>query len=104
MVNPSKSIGVATSVDVLTAQEFCCGVKHDMTHYKKLKEDTHFISWNRGYIATAQMHHTHLFLVANNIPANAIDVALYKEMQTLMYAVLQEHLKTNRGKLLVSQF
>jgi hypothetical protein len=36
--------------------------------------------------------------------ANAIDVALFKEMQTFMYAVLQEHLKTNKWKSLVSQF
>jgi hypothetical protein len=34
MVNLAKSIGVATSVDVLTAQEFRRGVKRDMTHFK----------------------------------------------------------------------
>jgi hypothetical protein len=33
MVNPAKRIGVATPVDVLTAQEFCCSLKRDMTHY-----------------------------------------------------------------------
>jgi hypothetical protein len=50
------------------------------------------------------MHQTHLVLDADYSPANAIDAALFKEMQTLMYAVLQEHLKTDKGKSLVSQF
>jgi hypothetical protein len=43
-------------------------------------------------------------LDANYSPTNAIDVALFKEMQTFMYAVLQKHLKTDKGKSLVSQF
>jgi hypothetical protein len=43
MVNTANCIGVATPVDVLTAQEFCRGVKRDMMHYKKLKEDKHSI-------------------------------------------------------------
>jgi hypothetical protein len=78
-------------------------VKCDMTHYKELKEDKHFKSWNRGIIATAHMNHTHLVLDANYSLANANDVALFKEMQTCMYAVLQEHLKTDKVKL-VSHF
>jgi hypothetical protein len=104
MVNPVKCIGVAFAVDFLTAQEFCCGVKRDMTHNKKLKEDKQFNSWNRGFIATAHMHHTQLVLDANYSPANAIDVALFKEMKIFMYTVLQGHLKTDKGKSLVSHF
>jgi hypothetical protein len=104
MVNPAKSIGVATPVDVLMAQELCCGVKRDMTYYKELKEDKYFNSWNRGFIATAHVHYTHLVLDANYSPKNANDVALFKEMQLFMYAVLQEHLTTDKGKSLVSQF
>jgi hypothetical protein len=50
------------------------------------------------------MHHMHLVLDANYSPAKAIDVALFKEMQTLMYAVLQISLKTDKGKSLISQF
>jgi hypothetical protein len=104
VINLAKNIGVATLVDVLTAQEFCRGAKCDMTHYKQLKEEKHFNSWNLGFIAIAYMHHTHLVLDANYSPSSAIDVDLFKEMQTVMYAVLQEHLKTNKGKSLVSQF
>jgi hypothetical protein len=50
------------------------------------------------------MHHTHLVLEANYSPTNAIDVALFKEMQKFMYAALQEHLKTDKGESLVSPF
>jgi hypothetical protein len=79
-------------------------VKRDITHYKELKEDKHFNSWNRGFIATAHIHHTHLVLDSDYSLTNAIDVALFKEMQKFVYAVLQEHLKTDKGKSLVSQF
>jgi hypothetical protein len=84
MVNPAKSIDVATLVDALTAHEFCRGVKRDMTHYKELKEYKHFNSWNRSFIVTANMHHMHLVLDTNYSPTNAIDVALFKEIQTFM--------------------
>jgi hypothetical protein len=69
-----------------------------------LKEDKHFNSWNRGFIATSHIHHMHLVLDANYSPANAADIALFKEMQTFMYAVLLEHDKTDKWKALVSQF
>jgi hypothetical protein len=66
MLNPEKSINVATPVDVLLAQKFGCGVKSDMTHYKEMKEDMHF---NSSYPPC---------LDANYSLTNAIDVALFK--------------------------
>jgi hypothetical protein len=91
-------------VDVQTAQEFRCGVKRDMTQYKKLREDKKFNFWNRRFIVTAHLHHTHLVLDADYSMTNAIDVAFFKEMQPFMYTVLQEHLKTTKWKSLVSPF
>jgi hypothetical protein len=70
MVNLVKSIGVATPVDALTAQEFRRGVKRDMTPYKELKEDKQTFS--------ADMHHMHLGLDADHSPTNASDVARFK--------------------------
>jgi hypothetical protein len=43
-----------------TAQEFCRGVKRDITQYRELQADKHFNSLNCGFIATTLMHHTHL--------------------------------------------
>jgi hypothetical protein len=50
------------------------------------------------------MHHTHFALDANYGQTNKINVSLFEEMQTIMYAALQEHLKTDKEKSLVSQF
>jgi hypothetical protein len=33
-----------------------------------------------------------------------VDIAVFQEMQTFMYAVLEDHLKTDKGKSLVSQY
>lgn len=88
----------------MTVQEFCRGVKRDKTHYEDLKDDKYFNSWNRGFVATAHMHHTHLVLDENYIPKNDVEIAVFKEIQTFMYAVLEDHLKTDKGKSLVSQY
>jgi hypothetical protein len=96
--------GVGAPIDMLTAQEFRRGVKRDKTHYETLKDNKHFNSWNRGFVATTHMHHTHLVLDEGYCPLNDVDVAVFKEMQTFMYAVLQTHLQTDKGKALVSQF
>jgi hypothetical protein len=95
---------VGAPIDMLTAQQFRRGVKRDKTHYETLKDDKHFNSWNCGFVATAHMHHTHLVLDEGYCPLNDIDVAVFKKMQTFMYAVLQTHLQTDKGKSLVSQY
>ena len=90
--------------DSLTAQEFRKSIKRDKTHYSDLKDDKHFNTWNRGFIATAHMHHTHLILDSDYVPKTPEEIAVFAEMQTFMYAVFEEHLKTDTGKSLVSRY
>ena len=101
--DPSVS-GIGGSFDSLTVQEFRRGVKRDKTHYENLKDDKYFNTWNRSFVATAHMHHTQLVLDETYVPKADSDVAVFKEMQTFMYAVLEEHLKTDKGRSLVSQY
>jgi hypothetical protein len=93
-----------TNSDTLTASEFRRGVKRDKVHYSDLKEDKHFNVWNRGFVATTHMHHTHLILDEAYVPKTADEKGLFAEMQTFMYAVFEEKLKTDKGKSLVSQY
>ena len=96
--------GVTAAMEDLTVLEFRRGVKRDKTHYEDLKDDKFFNTWNRGFVATAHMHHTHLVLDEGYVPKNASEAAVFKEMQTFMYAVLEDHLKTDKGKSLVSHY
>ena len=50
------------------------------------------------------MHHTHLVLDEGYYPKTDNERAVFKEMQTFMYAVLEDHLKTDKGKSLVSHY
>jgi hypothetical protein len=50
------------------------------------------------------LHHTHLILDEEYTPTTVIEKALFQEMQVFMYAVLEEHLKTDKGKSLVSEY
>ena len=96
--------GIVGSHETLTAQEFRRGVKRDKTHYEDLKDDKYFNTWNRGFVATAHMHRTHLVLDETYVPSTDVEIAVFKEMQTFMYAVLEDHLKTDKGKSLVSHY
>jgi hypothetical protein len=96
--------GMVSAVDSLTVQAFCRGVKRDTTHYEDLKDDKYFNTWNHGFVATSHMHHTHLVLNDTYIPKTNAYIAVCNEMQTFRYAFLQHHLKTDKGKLLVSQY
>jgi hypothetical protein len=97
---PPYASGIAQIGDDLTALEFRHGVKHDKTHYEDLKDDKFFNTWNRGFVATAHMHHTHLVLDEGYFPKTENECTVFKEMQTFMYAVLEDHLKTNTGQSL----
>jgi hypothetical protein len=99
-----NAAGVIGMVDLLTAQELCRGEKRDKTHYAYLKDDKYFSTWNRGFVATAHMHHTQCVLDEWYVPTSDVDFAVLKKMQTFMYAVFEDNLKTGKGKALVSQF
>jgi len=88
----------------ITPMEFRRSVKRDKNHYGDLKDDKYFNTWNRGFVATAHMHHTHLVLDETYVPKTTMEIAVFQDMQTFMYAVLEEHLKTDTGKSLVSQY
>jgi hypothetical protein len=95
---PLTVSNVVTATEGLTVQEFRRGTKRDKAHYEDLKDDKFFNTWNRGFIATACMHQTDLVVDEKYIPKTDAEKALFKEMQTFMYAVLEDHLKTDKGK------
>jgi hypothetical protein len=63
-----------------------------------------FSSWNRNLTMTAHMYHTHLVLDENYVPQDDNEKAVFREMQTFIYAVRADHLKTDKVKSLVSQY
>jgi hypothetical protein len=95
---------IASAGGPMTAQEFRQAIKRDTTHFEDLTNDSGFSSWNRNSTATAHMLHTHLTLDENNVPQDDNEKAVFWEMQTFMYAVMADHLTTDKGKSLVSQY
>jgi hypothetical protein len=75
-----------------------------MTHYEDLKNDKFFNTWSRGFVATACMHQTDLVLNETYVPKTDAEKELLKEIQTFMYAVLEDYLKTDKARLLVSHY
>jgi hypothetical protein len=73
----------------LTVQEFCRGVKRDKAQYENLKDDKYFNSWNRGFVATARMHHTDLVFNEKYVPKNDDEKVVFKEMQIFIMLYLK---------------
>jgi hypothetical protein len=101
---PSSAPGTTSGTSALTAQEFRRSVKRDIAHCPDLKDDKGFRIWNRGFVSKVKMHHTHLVLNEAYVPKTDEEKAVFQEMQIFMYAVMEEHLKTDKGKSLVSKY
>jgi hypothetical protein len=52
----------------------------------------------------AHMQHTQYVLDESYVPKSDVDIAVFKEMKTFMYAVLDDHLKTDKVKALIRKF
>jgi hypothetical protein len=76
----------------------------DKAHYLDWKDDKYFNSLNCGFVATASMHHTCLVLNEMYVPKSSKKIEVFQEIQTFMYAVMEEKLKSEKDKLLTSEF
>jgi hypothetical protein len=91
-----------TTMDWLTIQEFQRGMSRKKDHYADYKDEKDFFKWNTCLAAIAHMHYTDNFLDETYVPILKTDIDVFKEIQAFMYDVL--NLKTDKGKLMVSQF
>jgi hypothetical protein len=69
-----------------------------------LKDDKHFIIWNRGFVSTACTHHTQLALDENCRRKTETEKEVFQEMQFSMSSVFEEKFNSVKGKLLVLDY
>jgi hypothetical protein len=101
---PAQAPSAGKRTGELTVQEFRRSVQRDIAHYQDLRDNKGFRVWNRGFIAKAKTHHTHLVLDEAYVPKSDEEKAVCQEMQIFMYAVMEEHLKTDKGRSIVSKY
>jgi hypothetical protein len=65
---------------------------------------TNILMCNRGFIATAKMHHTYKMLDRSYLPSNDVDKLLIAEIEIFIFAVCEENHKSDRRKSLVSKY
>ena len=83
------------------AEEFKKTVKRDKAHYKALKTDKQWDSWNRSTISTARTHGCEDVLDSKYVPRTQEDKDLFDEKQKFMYSVFEDYLQTDKGKYYV---
>jgi hypothetical protein len=103
-VSTSIYSGNVVASGEMTVQEFRRGVRRDKAHHVHLKDDKYFNLWNCGFVATAYMHHSHLVLNKKYVPKTPNEIEVFQEIQTFMYVVMEEKLKLEKGKSLISEF
>jgi hypothetical protein len=70
----------------------------------RLKDEKRFRIGNHGFVSEAKMHCMHLVLDETFVPRTKKGVAVFQEMQIFMYVIMEEHLKMDKSKLLVSKY
>jgi hypothetical protein len=95
---------VADLTMMLTTTVLQGSLERQKEHYADLKDDEGFSVWKKFILRTSQMHNTHYVLDESYEPSTNKDITDFKEMQEFLFLVFKDHLKTNKGQLLVSQF
>ena len=86
------------------AEEFKKTVKRDKAHYKILKTDKQWDSWNRSTISTARTHGCEDVLDSKYVPRTQEAIELFDEKQKFMYSVFEDYLQTDKGKYYVRKY
>ena len=97
------AVALRSSKKTDLATDFRKTVKRDKTQYLPLKDDQHWDSWNRSFIATAKVHGLHNIIDHNYAPQTADDRALFSAQQEFMFSVLNDILLTYTGKIQVRE-
>jgi hypothetical protein len=98
---PAQAPSAGTGTGELTVQEFRQRVKRDIAHYPDLKDDKGFGVWN-GFVAKAK-HIIHILFLAKLTYQKLMKKRLSSRKcrslctQIFMYAVMEEHLKSDKG-------
>jgi hypothetical protein len=82
---------------------FLKGIRRDVNAYKDFKEDRYYDSWIKSVQANAHLHGVGLVLDPDYIPRGADAIEDFKEMQTYMWAIVVNTVKTSSGKQFIRQ-
>jgi hypothetical protein len=89
---------------LLTTPVFQGSLERKEENYIDLKDYEDFSVCDKSLHRTSRMHNTHYVLDESYEPSTNKDIMDCRELQDLMFLVLKDHLKTNIGQLMVSQF
>ena len=79
------------------------GIRRDVNAYKELKEDRFYDSWIKSIRANAKLHGVAPVLDKNYQPIGEEAIDEFDDMQTYMWAIVVNTIKTASGKQLIRQ-
>ena len=79
------------------------GIKREETAYPTLKDERYFDSFSRSLYITAKSHECEDVLDPEYTPSNS-EKELFEAKQVFMFSVLDKHLLTDMGKIIVRKY
>ena len=79
------------------------GIKREETAYPTLKDERYFDGFSRSLYITAKSHECEQVLDPDYTPSNA-EKDLFEAKQIFMFSVLDKHLLTDMGKIIVRKY
>jgi hypothetical protein len=95
----------SSPTDTKTQSKTSClkGIRRDVNAYKELKEERYYDSWIKSVRANAKLHGVALVLDKNYKPEGEEAINDFLDMQTFMWAIAVNTIKTAKGKHLIRE-
>ena len=85
------------------ADHFRRGIKRDPSLFPVLKDEAQNDHWHRSFVNQVRAQGLSDILNPHYVPNSTEDRDLFDEMQKYMYAVLEDKVQTDQGKLIIRQ-
>jgi hypothetical protein len=80
------------------------GIRRDVNAYKDFKEDRYYDSWIKSVKANAKLHGVSNVLDKDYTPVGDEAIDEFEDMQTFMWAIVVNTVKTPTGKQLIREY
>jgi hypothetical protein len=93
----------STENKTLTKNSCLKGIRRDVNAYKDFKEDRYYDSWIKSVKANAKLHGISKVLDKDYKPVGDDAISEFEDMQTYMWAIIVNTVKTPTGKQLIRE-
>ena len=101
--NNNNDLNISSISKTINKTSCLRGIRRDINAYKDFKEDKYYDSWIKIVKANAKLHGVSQVLDKDYIPVGEEAISDFEDMQTYMWAIIVNTVKTSTGKQLIRE-